>query len=533
MGVECDRRTHFSKLAMSSTSPDSSAAVTTKAYLHHLIIGFAFSAVLYGITVMQAYVYFRRYPKDVIWLKIFVAVLLVLDTLTTAFAGQGLHTYAVDDYEQPEKLGSLTWSLITENYLSIVTAAVVEFYYAHCLWIISRGNRPLTAIIAFLALVSLGTGTWIVADMFMAPGLALYGSIAPRAVSSVCSGCRSVADVIISASLFYYLHTNKSGIKQSDVLIDKLMMYAIQRGLLTAVVQAFETITCFPDLACVPPGHADAQQACVFLLSCTVDICLTVKVVFTVYTNALLATLNVRNALKAESTGGGNVISLESRPVFTRGGNSVVERDADLNTIHSRALEHGHVSGGDGDALAVLLFRHHRSPPRRTQPASSATAIDIKGASLVDEVHLRSLTIHSVLDPRPPQEPHRHERVPHHPRAHDGLPQRRLDDTALDEPAPRSEAHHEHAHGRHDDARRRTGWRTTRVGPRGDELVLLEDRELEGEVPPERAVAHGASRNVSPGRLIAQTQARRPWAVIHVASNLYDNMLSGPARRNG
>ncbi|KAI9064924.1 hypothetical protein FKP32DRAFT_1675196 [Trametes sanguinea] len=326
---------------MSSTSPDSSAAVTTKAYLHHLIIGFAFSAVLYGITVMQAYVYFRRYPKDVIWLKIFVAVLLVLDTLTTAFAGQGLHTYAVDDYEQPDKLGNLTWSLITENYLSIVTAAIVEFYYAHCLWIISRGNRPLTAIIAFLALVSLGTGTWIVADMFMAPGLALYNSTAPRAVSSVCSGSRSVADVIISASLCYYLHTNKSGIKQSDVLTDKLMMYAVQRGLLTAVVQAFETITisAFPTSLVYLPVTLMLSK---------------------LYTNALLATLNVRNALKAESTGGGNVISLESRPVFTRGGDSVVERDADLNMIHSRALEHGH-------------------------PALSATAIDIKGASLVDE----------------------------------------------------------------------------------------------------------------------------------------------------
>ncbi|KAL7284845.1 hypothetical protein ACG7TL_002158 [Trametes sanguinea] len=286
---------------MSSTSA-SSPAVTTKEFLHSLIIGFAFSAVLYGITVMQSYVYYRRYPKDGISMKLFVGcvapvrkpILLIpyafahcegsiLDTLTTAFAGQGLHTYAVDDYLQPNKVGSLTWSLITENYLSIVLAAIVEFFYAHCLWI----------------------------------------------------------------SLCYYLHANKSGIKQSDMLIDKLMMYAVQRALTRMgvagrrTVQAFETIT----IIAVP-------TSLVFL---PVTLMLS-----KLYTNALLATLNVRDSLKAESTGVGNVITLESRPVFTRGGDPVAERDADSDTTHSRALEHNH-------------------------PASSATVIDIKGASLVDE----------------------------------------------------------------------------------------------------------------------------------------------------
>ncbi|EEB93854.1 hypothetical protein MPER_07439, partial [Moniliophthora perniciosa FA553] len=43
-------------------------------------------------------------------------------------------------------------------------------------------------------------------------------------------------DVICAVALSYYLHTNRSGIKSTDTLINKLIVHAINNGALTSVV---------------------------------------------------------------------------------------------------------------------------------------------------------------------------------------------------------------------------------------------------------------------------------------------------------
>ncbi|KAL7284841.1 hypothetical protein ACG7TL_002154 [Trametes sanguinea] len=323
-----------------SPSSSSTSVVSTEDFLHYLIIGFAFSAVLYGITIMQAYVYYRRYPRDDLWLKIFIASLLIIDTLTTAFAGQGLHTYAVDDYLQPEKLGTIVWSLIVEDYLCIVAAVLVQIYFAQRLWILSHGNWMLTGTIAILAVISLATGTWICADMFMAPSISLYATILARVLAAICSGSRALADVLISGGLCYYLHTSRTGLKQSNTLIDRLMVYAIQRGLVTTICQGFDfiTILAFPTSLVYLP---------------------VILILSKLYIIALLATLNVRNSLNPATAGTSNVIELESMPAFARAPDTVATVH-DAETMRSRGL----------------ISMHSRS---------SVIAFDVKGTGLVDE----------------------------------------------------------------------------------------------------------------------------------------------------
>ncbi|OSC99265.1 hypothetical protein PYCCODRAFT_1470346 [Trametes coccinea BRFM310] len=330
---------------MASTSESSSSStsvVSTEDFLHYLIIGFAFSAVLYGITIMQAYVYYRRYPKDDLWLKIFIALLLIIDTLTTAFAGQGLHTYAVDDYLQPDKLDTIVWSLIVEDYLCIVAAVLVQFYFAQRLWILSHGNWLLTGMIAILALISLATGTWICTDMFMGPSISLYATVAARVLAAICSGSRALADVLISGGLCYYLHTSRTGLKQSDTLIDKLMMYAIQRGLVTTICQGFDfiTILAFPTSLIYLP---------------------VILILSKLYIIALLATLNVRKSLNPATAGTTNVIELESMPAFARAPETVA-------TVHDSEMMR---SRG-------LIPMHSRS---------SVIAFDVKDPDLMDETN--------------------------------------------------------------------------------------------------------------------------------------------------
>ncbi|KAL7284836.1 hypothetical protein ACG7TL_002149 [Trametes sanguinea] len=213
--VNDDQCCYVLKLVMAHVASSVNTAVPPKELLHILIIGFAFATTFYGITIMQAYVYCRRYPDDSIRLKICVLLLFVLDTLTTVFAAHALYTYVVNDYLQPVKLGVVTWSLIMEDYLTVVIATIVQFYFTRSLWIFSRRNRPLAAILVFLTLLGLGSGTWIAADLFMEPSVVtLYAVVKPRIVVAVCSGSTAVADVIISAGLCIFLQMSRTGIQR-------------------------------------------------------------------------------------------------------------------------------------------------------------------------------------------------------------------------------------------------------------------------------------------------------------------------------
>ena len=43
-----------------------------------------------------------------------------------------------------------------------------------------------------------------------------------------------LGDVIISVSLCYYLHSNRTGIQRTERLIDRLIMFIVTRGILAS-----------------------------------------------------------------------------------------------------------------------------------------------------------------------------------------------------------------------------------------------------------------------------------------------------------
>ncbi|KAL0953747.1 hypothetical protein HGRIS_004936 [Hohenbuehelia grisea] len=83
------------------------------------------------------------------------------------------------------------------------------------------------------------------------------------------------ADVLIAGSLTYYLHHSRSGMKGSDHLINRLMVYAINNGMLTSILG-------IAVIALTAPGIHDFIFLAVF------------QVIGNLYTNSMLATLNAR-----------------------------------------------------------------------------------------------------------------------------------------------------------------------------------------------------------------------------------------------
>ncbi|KAI0330285.1 hypothetical protein GY45DRAFT_1323825 [Cubamyces sp. BRFM 1775] len=243
------------------------------------IIGFTLSTTLYGITILQTYFYYRQYGTRDGWpTKLLIAVLLVIDTLTTIFLAHAMYTYVVLDFGAPSKTDLITWSFASENFLGIVSAVLYQCYFARRLWIFSHHNKTLVALILFFAIVNAGSGMALTVRAYTLDTWASLATVPSRAILGLFSGSCSVCDALITAGLCYFLQAGRTGIKGTDTLIDRLIIYAIERGLLTTICQIMHMI-----LTVALPGHA------YFLPFAMMESKL--------YANALLATLNVRNAL--------------------------------------------------------------------------------------------------------------------------------------------------------------------------------------------------------------------------------------------
>ncbi|CDO77359.1 hypothetical protein BN946_scf184787.g8 [Trametes cinnabarina] len=272
----------------------------TKESLGYQIIGGSLSTAVFGITVLQAYVYYRRYGKDSLSLKSLVAVLVLLDTLTTIFTIHGLYSYVVDDYLNPPALLFVVWPMRN----------MALGYFCQRLWILSRKNIAFTGLILLLALGNIGAGIGFTALMQINPSVFTFGTTKARILIGVCNGCSSLCDILIASGLCYYLHTGRSGVKQSNKLIDKLMLYAIQRGVLTTVCQILHLAT---SLA--------LPKSFIFMIFVLPE--------GKLYTNCFLATLNVRQSLTNPDT-----VTLDSmfNTTTVRGSEMSHPRMARLNT---------------------------------------------------------------------------------------------------------------------------------------------------------------------------------------------------------
>ncbi|KAI1789712.1 hypothetical protein LXA43DRAFT_1096129 [Ganoderma leucocontextum] len=197
------------------------------------LIGFTISTTIYGITVLQTYFYFRTYPNDKSYIKLTVGSLWILDTLGTILVAHSLYTYFVLNFTDPLKDANLVWSFSLENGVTTLITFVVQCYFAECLWRFSHGNRILVGSIAMLALTSFGLGIETTAHLFIVKSILSLASNEVLIIGGLVQGFAALCDVLITGGLCYYLHNGRSGLTSTDSLVDKLMVFAINRGAFT------------------------------------------------------------------------------------------------------------------------------------------------------------------------------------------------------------------------------------------------------------------------------------------------------------
>ncbi|OJA11070.1 hypothetical protein AZE42_06925 [Rhizopogon vesiculosus] len=301
-------------------------------------IGGMIAAIMYGITTLQTYLYYVYFPRDSHSLKFLVALIWVLDTLHVSFMCHALYHYLVSSFGDADALTTAIWSLVVRIarperkspllgfYLKLMIKAAV--YGRHRANILYFSDSPLDSfehkMVADMrhckSKLSDSYGDSALNGDFVTSRWWLFSHTldldwrqscscqysSPQSGSNVMNYLRFekkefsalqqitlyaatpfaiaavLSDVCITIALCVLLHGNRSPVIETNVLVNTLIVYAINRCLLTSVVAVAEVI-----------AFAISPASLWFI---AIDF-----VIGKLYANSFLASLNSRSALRGRS----------------------------------------------------------------------------------------------------------------------------------------------------------------------------------------------------------------------------------------
>ncbi|KAI0366389.1 hypothetical protein BV20DRAFT_653179 [Pilatotrama ljubarskyi] len=264
-----------------------------------LLIGVILAAIMYGVSCSQMYYYFTRYPRDSWSIKLLVIAVWTTDSIHQALishSGKGIleprlslllkpivavYWYLVTEYGNPTALTLLSKSIIVEVFFNAFTGLFVQSFFAARIWKLSGGKLYLVIPVVLIA------GEFAVAMAYSIKALYLntfMDLVQIKGLSISINAFAAAGDVTIAAILCTILHFSRTGFSKSNTLINRLMVFAVNTGLLTSVCACLSLIT----ILSLPNTFV---YICFFFL------------VGRLYSNSLMATLNARKSLREASSG--------------------------------------------------------------------------------------------------------------------------------------------------------------------------------------------------------------------------------------
>ncbi|KAK0241057.1 hypothetical protein EDD85DRAFT_763357, partial [Armillaria nabsnona] len=189
---------------------------------------------LFGALTVQLYLYYLAFPMDRKFTKCLVyGIYLVEFVQTMIFTHDAFATFGYG-FGDLKALTGMYSNWLTIPILSSVSACVGQGFYAYRIFILSRSPIvPIFVICVSLTSFVAGiiTGVWC----FPADDVTeLVSSRMSIAVGILC-GASALCDIIIAIYMTYYLMRGKTGFRQTQILVTKLIRLTIETGSVTAV----------------------------------------------------------------------------------------------------------------------------------------------------------------------------------------------------------------------------------------------------------------------------------------------------------
>ncbi|KAH7907538.1 hypothetical protein BJ138DRAFT_1159878 [Hygrophoropsis aurantiaca] len=267
-------------------------------------LGFVLCFALFGILVIQAFIYYTRFTKDTIWLRLFVSLVLLVECLNSAlilyelFIGSQMRCLSCVAsgkirYLRPNSplivpANVPTWSFQAICILTGLVSTLVQAFFSWRIWIIGK-SMLLPAVIMVISLTQCGLlmagGVLSASD----PNFGITnaeGAVIWLVLSAVC-------DIIIASRTAQLLFRNKAATnsRRTRTVVNKLLKLTIETGLVTVFATVLEFLLArFAGIA----HHAIFYGLSKF------------------YSNCLLATLNARLVIEYDSGDSGDLFEIST-----------------------------------------------------------------------------------------------------------------------------------------------------------------------------------------------------------------------------
>ncbi|KAJ3890731.1 hypothetical protein GG344DRAFT_77594 [Lentinula edodes] len=228
---------------------------------------------LYGMGVLQAWLYFHWYPQDGWKLKSLVLTVLILETVqvTTFFAAT--YDVIIKHFGDWAAVLAITWLHSTQLLAGYLSAFVVQMYFACTIYLLNGPGLQrwvFTIPIVLSAVVELAMtlgqaieitflSSFTQIEKTTVTYLALlrlrhegFSHTSIQWIYSLLSACTFSCDVLIAFAIYVTLTGKRTAIQEiagvqyfpsrSNTIIRKLIIYAINRGVLTAIAAAINLI---------------------------------------------------------------------------------------------------------------------------------------------------------------------------------------------------------------------------------------------------------------------------------------------------
>ncbi|KAJ6520334.1 hypothetical protein C8R45DRAFT_1086207 [Mycena sanguinolenta] len=207
-----------------------------------LIAGTMVSVGLSAIVGFQTFLYFQIFSKDTLRYKLLVAWTWLTDTGHTISICVLIWQYAVVNFTNPTILLEIASSFPVAIILTLLATLNANVFYAWRIHKMSKQNWWLTGPICCLCIARTALGLYPVVEQTIVKtwlGLRPFkGAIVSAMAVSV------VTDVVISAARYYYLRDLKQGYMATQELVDAVVIFTINDGILTCAILG-ATIACF------------------------------------------------------------------------------------------------------------------------------------------------------------------------------------------------------------------------------------------------------------------------------------------------
>ncbi|KAL4260647.1 hypothetical protein AB1N83_007037 [Pleurotus pulmonarius] len=205
-----------------------------------LVIGYLIGYCLYGMSVVQFFLYLKNYPKDNRWIRVTVWSTFSVETVITVLTGiASWNTFGVG-------WGNNNIFLIIDKswtplpILNSLPAMIVQTFFAWRIWKLTR-KMWIACLITTLAVVGSAIAWYynIRIDMM---GRRLEAVLSVGAYSSAWLALNAVCDVLITVVISFtvYQARESTSVARTAATLMNIMKFTIETGLITAMWSILE-----------------------------------------------------------------------------------------------------------------------------------------------------------------------------------------------------------------------------------------------------------------------------------------------------